>query len=328
MDPGGPDDPTDTDPPAVSGGAPNGTLPAGTTQATLAVTTDEAASCRYARSPGEDYAAMPNTFGTTGGTSHATEVGALQVGQNRFYVRCRDASGNANADDFLISFSVASGGGGPINGVLLADGVAQRVDFVRTPSISPQPNALLLLWVSQTSPTGTNVATATGNGLQWELIVTSVRSPPGPRRVSVLRAMSASPSAGPVTIDMGATVEDAMWAITQHTGVVTSGANGAEAVAQFATAAAVDFETSALVTLAKSVNTGSATIGGIFSGAAEPMLSGAGFLELSQNSIGTSTSGSFWLLVEFQDSFDRTVDASWPTPAHWVAIGIELQAPP
>jgi hypothetical protein len=139
--------------------------------------------------------------------------------------------------------------------------------------------------------------------------------------------MSPSPNAGSVTIDLGGIVEEAIWSITQHTGVATSGTNGSEAIAQLATAAANDFETSALVSLANSSNDGSATIGAIFSGAAEPMTPGAGFVELSQASIGMSTSGSFWLLVEFQDTFDATVDAAWPTPAHWVAIGLELQTP-
>ncbi len=324
VDPG---DPDDTDPPVLSGGTPTGTVPAGTTQATLGVTTNEPSTCRYALSPGQDFAAMPNTFATTGGTSHATEVGALQVGQNTFYVRCRDGEGNANGSDYSISFSVASGGGDGITGVRLAAGVDQEVGSVQTPSISPQPNALLLLWVSQTNAAETNVATATGNGLQWELITTSVRSPPGPRRVSVLRAMSSSPSAGRVTIDLNGTVDEVIWSITQHTGVAVSGANGSGAVAQFATASAADFETSALVTLTSSARIGSATVGAILSGAAERMTPGGGFFELSQNSIGVSTSGSFWQLVEFRDDFDASVDASWPTPAHWVAIGLELQTP-
>jgi hypothetical protein len=325
VDPG---DPDDTDPPVLSGGTPTGTVPAGTTETTLALTTDEPSTCRYALSPGQDFTAMPNTFGATGGTSHATDVDALQVGENTFYVRCSDEQGNTNGGDYLISFSVApSGGGGPITGIRLTTGVEQGVSSVQTASISPQPNTLLLLWVSQTNAAGTSVATATGNGLQWELIATSVRSPPGPRRVSVLRAMSPSPSAGSVTIDLGGTVDNAIWSITQHAGVAVSGANGSGAVAQFAVAAAGDFETSALVTLAGGANAGSATVGGILSGAAEPMTPGTDFLTLSQSSIGVSTSGSFWQLVEFQDDFDATVDASWPTPAHWVAIAIELRAP-
>ncbi len=319
----------DTTPPVLRNGAPRGTLPAGTTVTTLSLETDEAATCRYSETAGVSYGDMSNTFATTGGTTHDTDVDGLQIGQNTFYVRCSDADGNANGGDFPISFSVASGGGGgPITGVRLASGAVQNVTSVQTPSISPEPNALLLLWVSQANAAGgTSVATATGNNLQWELVTTSVRSPTGPRRVSVLRAMSSSPTPGSVTINMGGMVEEAIWSITQHTGVAVAGTNGSGAIAQFDAADADDFETSALVTLDGSTNDGSATVGTIFSGAAEAMTPGSGFQELSQEAIGISTSGSFWLLVEFASEFDATVDATWSTPAHWVAIGIELQTP-
>jgi hypothetical protein len=318
--------PGDMTPPTLSNGQPSGALPAGTSQVTLRVTTDEPSTCRYALSPGQSFTAMPNTFATTGGTNHATEVGA-QAGQNTFYVRCRDGQDNANGADFPISFVVNSGDAGPISAVRLAEGVDQDVNSVQTPSITPEPNALLLLWVSQTDAAGTNVATATGNNLQWELVATSVRSAPGPRRVSVLRAMSSSPTAGPVTINLGGAVDNVIWSITQHSGVSVSGANGSGAIAQVATDAAVGFETSALVTLGSASGDDNATIGAVLSGAAEPMTPGAGFLELSQDAIGMSSSGSFWMLVEFRDDFDASVDATWPTPAHWVAIGIELQTP-
>src|SRR5205823_2735818 len=101
--------PGDTTPPARASGQPAGTLPAGTTQTTLSLVTGEAASCRYATSPGVTYGAMPGAFTTTGGTSHATTVGGLANGGSyAFSVRCQDAAGNANPDDFTIAFSVAS----------------------------------------------------------------------------------------------------------------------------------------------------------------------------------------------------------------------------
>ena len=101
--------PTDTTPPGRSSGQPTGTLPAGTTQATLSLVTDEAATCRYATTRGVVYSAMAGTFTTTGGTSHATTVGSLADGGSyTFYVRCQDGPGNVNTDDFTIAFSVAS----------------------------------------------------------------------------------------------------------------------------------------------------------------------------------------------------------------------------
>ena len=84
-------------------------LPIGTTQATLSLTTDEAATCRYSTTAGVAYASMPNTFTTTGSTSHSrTVTGLTNGGSYTFYVRCVDGLANANADDYSVAFSVAS----------------------------------------------------------------------------------------------------------------------------------------------------------------------------------------------------------------------------
>ena len=61
-----------TTPPVLSAGAPAGSLAAGTTQTTLSLTTNEAATCRYSTTAGIAYASMTLTFSTTGGTAQAT----------------------------------------------------------------------------------------------------------------------------------------------------------------------------------------------------------------------------------------------------------------
>ena len=100
---------TDTTPPTRSNGQPSGTLPAGTTQTPLSLSTNENATCRYATSAGVVYASMPNTFATTGGTAQSTAVSGLSNGNSyTYYVRCSDAAANANPDDFAIAFSVAN----------------------------------------------------------------------------------------------------------------------------------------------------------------------------------------------------------------------------
>ena len=68
---------TDTTPPVRSGGQPPGTLAAGTTTATLQVTTNEAATCKYATSPGVAYASMTGTFSTTTGLAHTAALTGL-----------------------------------------------------------------------------------------------------------------------------------------------------------------------------------------------------------------------------------------------------------
>jgi glucose/arabinose dehydrogenase len=100
---------TDTVPPVRSNGLPTGTLPPGTTQASLSLITSEAATCRYSGTPGTAYEAMASIFATTGGTSHATPVsGLVNGGSYAYYVRCGDTAGNSNPTDFPIAFSIAA----------------------------------------------------------------------------------------------------------------------------------------------------------------------------------------------------------------------------
>jgi glucose/arabinose dehydrogenase/subtilisin family serine protease len=100
----------DTAPPVRSNGQPTGTLPAGTTSTNTSLTTNENATCRYAAAAGVSYGTMTSTFSTTDGTSHSTVLTGLTNGTTySYYVKCQDAAGNANTDDFVISFAVASG---------------------------------------------------------------------------------------------------------------------------------------------------------------------------------------------------------------------------
>ena len=100
---------TDTTPPLRSNGLPIGTLAIGTTQTAVSLTTDEAATCRYSTTAGVAYASMPNTFTTTGSTSHSrTVTGLTNGGSYTFYIRCVDGLANANLNDFTVAFSVAA----------------------------------------------------------------------------------------------------------------------------------------------------------------------------------------------------------------------------
>jgi len=99
----------DITPPILSSGNPSGTLPSSTTQTTISLTTNEPATCKYSTTPNTPYSSMPNTFSSTGGTSHSTTVSGLGSGNSySYYIRCQDASGNANNSDYAISFSIAS----------------------------------------------------------------------------------------------------------------------------------------------------------------------------------------------------------------------------
>ena len=96
-------------PPPRTGGQPAGVLPEATSQATLSLITDENATCRYATTPGVAYGSMVNVFSATGTMTHSTLLTGLVSGSNySYYVRCQDAAGNANSDDYVIGFSVSS----------------------------------------------------------------------------------------------------------------------------------------------------------------------------------------------------------------------------
>lgn len=100
--------------PVRSSGSPSGTLAWNTTSATLSLTTDENATCKYGTTANTAYSSITNTFSTTGGTtSHSANLTNLSQGSNyTYYVRCQDTVGNVNSDDYLISFSMNAAPGG------------------------------------------------------------------------------------------------------------------------------------------------------------------------------------------------------------------------
>src|SRR5439155_26340526 len=77
--------PADTAPPVRSGGQPLGTLPAGTTQTTLALTTNEAATCRYSPSAGVPYDAMTKTFDNTSDPPPRSQLACLLLGSSKAF---------------------------------------------------------------------------------------------------------------------------------------------------------------------------------------------------------------------------------------------------
>ena len=108
----------DTTPPIRSNGSPTGALVAGTTQTTLSLSTNETATCKYGTLASVSYDEMADTFSSTDSTTHSQTIAGLANGNSyTYYIKCQDNSNNSNADDYEISFLVASppapiGGGG------------------------------------------------------------------------------------------------------------------------------------------------------------------------------------------------------------------------
>ena len=97
---------SDLSPPLRSNLQPSTSLPAGTTVATLSLSTDEAATCRYDSVSGVRFDDMASDFTSTGGTAHGVDLAVSDDTIYRLYVRCRDAFGNRHGEDAVITFGV------------------------------------------------------------------------------------------------------------------------------------------------------------------------------------------------------------------------------
>ncbi|MFA5962201.1 MAG: hypothetical protein WC848_05960 [Parcubacteria group bacterium] len=100
----------DTTPPVLSNGTPSGTLTKGTTSATVGVTTNENATCKYSTTAETAYASMTDEFTTTTGTTtHSfSATGLIDGGSYTYYVRCADEALNPTVSDYAISFSISN----------------------------------------------------------------------------------------------------------------------------------------------------------------------------------------------------------------------------
>ena len=115
----------DTTAPVRSAGAPTGSQAAGTVSAILSLNTNESAVCAFSVAAGSLYASMTPMIAS--GTSHTYALAGLANGaEYNYYVKCSDQSGNINADDYGITFSVASppvsSGGGASSGGSVSSG--------------------------------------------------------------------------------------------------------------------------------------------------------------------------------------------------------------
>lgn len=194
-------------------------------------------------------------------------------------------------------------------------------------SISPASNALLLLAVSsRTNITADpNIPTVTGNGLTWVQIGTIVydTTSASRKRITLFRALGASPSTGTVVIDSaGQAQTDVVWSIDQVTGVDTSGTNGSGAIVQVVTAKdeslTVDNITATLAAFA-SANNG--TYGAIANDNASAATVGSGFTQLA----APATAANQRLITEYKTTNDTTVNASFGTIGLMGAIAAEIK---
>ena len=113
-----------------------------------------------------------------------------------------------------------------------------------TASVDPQDNALVLVGVASKDSSGADppAPTLAGNGLTYVQVATIVYDGVGGvrSRLTLFRALGASPSAGAVTITFSASQIECSWSIVHAAKVDTSGSNGSGAIVQSATGSDLD----------------------------------------------------------------------------------------
>jgi outer membrane protein assembly factor BamB len=174
--------PADTTPPVRTSGQPTGSLPAGTTSATVSLSTDETARCRYSANASASFQIM-TAFATTGGTSHSTSLTGLTNGTSySYYIKCNDTSGNVNPDNFAINFNVGAPLGTTTNDWTQLQKDSQHTG--RTSAYVDPDYKLTWAWIDKShivhnfaSATGTSVTAGFEPGFKFNVIFSGTMQP-------------------------------------------------------------------------------------------------------------------------------------------------------
>jgi len=193
-------------------------------------------------------------------------------------------------------------------------------------SITPGANRLILVAVQNNSFGTPGTISLSGNSLTYVEEETLTYSG-GAIRLSVFRAMGASPSAGAISIT-NLSNNGAQWAVIEFDGVDTSGTNGSGAIVQSVsnstTGGSPNSLTVTLAALGDAVNNAVFAAFGCDSDALQTV--GSGYTELSDDDTLTA-SESIGLMTQWKVPGTTTPDASGqPDFADVAGIGIEIKA--
>ncbi len=215
----------------------------------------------------------------------------------------------------------------PISHTLLTSGnntTNQRI--YATASIAPGPNALITVAVLGHNSTSAPPSPAlSGGGMSAWTVVSSVTldAVGAPhKRLTIYRALSASPGSGPLTITWSASVSNCQWIVSQWDNVDPSGTNGAGAVVQSGFASG-DATNGLTVSLAAFADPGDVAYGAFaVNKNALAVSAGSGFTEIAQQPSAESPNAD--LQAEWATN-DNTIDASW-TSLNAAGIGVEIKS--
>ena len=213
--------------------------------------------------------------------------------------------------------------------LLTANSDATNANNHSTASVSPTANALVLVfWRNVRNGTdGLTTPTITGNSLTWVPVTDQRFSQAGTpeSRITVVRSMGASPSAGAINTayDSAVTNVNASWAVVECTGIDTSGTNGSGAVVQ-STQGVQLAGTSLTLTLSAFGSAGNATIAAFALDNDLAITNEGGYTELADT--GTDDSGlGGQLEVEFLASNDTSPSATYSS-ADAGGVALEIKA--
>ena len=199
-----------------------------------------------------------------------------------------------------------------------------------TASIAPAANALVTIAVlGHQSSAASASPTVTGGGMSaWVEVATitfnTVSTPL--KRMSIFRAMSASPGSGPITITFPTTESNGTWIVSQWTGVNTTGTNGSGAIGQVLQTVRADGVTSISATLGALGSPSNVAYGVVgTNGSALGINPGGSFTEISEQKPAEGTNA----ILEALFAVNQTVpSASWTGAFSAAILAIEIKAGP
>jgi len=190
-----------------------------------------------------------------------------------------------------------------------------------TASISPAANKLIILAVSSSGGPA-QIPTVTGCGLTWELFDSQPIILDG-QRLSVFRAMGASPTTGALTISFTATNFVCLWSVVEIDNAYASTDNGLSAIGVSGKATNFGATNSFVATLPKFSDALNATLVATHTRKNEDHTPRSGFTEITDQ--GTGTPDFRRLHVQFKATADNVIGTSWTNNDFYAVIGFEIK---
>ncbi|HEX2638325.1 MAG TPA: metallophosphoesterase [Gemmatimonadales bacterium] len=274
--------------------------------------------------PGGGTLSGTTSVAAVNGVATFSDLSINQVGPG--YTLAASSSGLTGATSSGFDITAAPS----ITHTLLTSGnEVTNLNTYTTSSIAPAANTLVTIAVLSHRATATISPTVTGGGMaSWDLVASvdfdTLALPH--RRLSIYRAMSATPGSGPITFKFTNQVSNLEWIVSQWSGVEPNGANdnGASAIVQTGSnrANAVNGLSVDLAPFGSTTNVALGAFG--VNSQASSITPVSGFAEIDEQAANESTRGD--LQTEWAAN-QRTIGASW-TNLKAGALGIEIKAQP